>query len=67
MKKRGKLITCTGCSGHGVVSGYTIGGTDFLGPEECNECGGNGTQYMYSNGSLAMFKGGPMRGRICLK
>ncbi len=61
MKHEGyKNIACWICSGHGVVSRYSMG--DFEGPEECDTCGGNGSVIRYKSGTLAKFPGGPFIG-----
>ncbi len=60
---KGKWIKCSDCGGHGVVSGYTIGGTDFTGAEECSHCAG-GRQWLYPSGHIAQYPGGPMAGRL---
>ena len=60
--KEGMWILCSSCSGHGQVSWYSQ--DDFLGPEECYECDGKGVIWLYPNGALAKFKGGPLLGRI---
>lgn len=56
-------IACPACGGAGLVSAYTVGGTDFDGADECRHCAG-GTRAVYANGALAQFPGGPLRGRL---
>lgn len=58
---RGEWIQCSACAGHGVVSGYTMGG-DFAGPMECRGCC-NGGVWRYPSGALAKYPGGPFVGR----
>ena len=62
MCSNGQWIQCSACGGYGVVSGYTLGGTDFTGPEECGSCA-NGQIWQYPSGALAQYPGGPFVGR----
>lgn len=61
-RAKGKWIRCSSCGGHGLVSGYTLGGTDFLGAEECRHCS-SGRIWRYPSGVLALYPGGPLCGR----
>lgn len=54
---------CWGCGGHGLVSEYTLGGTDFLGAMDCRTCKGTGTVSVHNaSGMMAAYPGGPARG-----
>ncbi len=56
--------SCVRCSGHGVVSSYTFDGSDFLGPEECDDCGGYGVVWVHrKTGTMAQYPGGRLMGR----
>ena len=57
-----RLIRCVNCSGYGQVSAYTLDGSDFLGPEECRECGGSGQLWISPKDRIADYPGGPFRG-----
>lgn len=57
-----RIITCPACDGHGMVSVYTIGGTDFDGAGECDDCNGTGNVYVSSRDRLAKWLGGPFLG-----
>jgi hypothetical protein len=47
------------------VSSYTYSGDDFLGPEECGDCGGSGRIYIHrKTGTVAAYPGGPLMGRL---
>jgi hypothetical protein len=48
---------CGNCGGHGMVSSY--GWNDFLGPEECDHCGGTGVQWRTPRGRYVLYPGGP--------
>lgn len=56
----GTAIKCTTCSGHGVVSSF------YNYPEacECKDCNGSGQNWVYPNGTLAKYKGGPLLGSM---
>lgn len=59
---------CSGCGGHGIVSGYTLGGTDFVGAEECDDCNGGGVIYIHRRtGTIAEYPGGRLLGRLSKK
>lgn len=60
-------IPCPRCGGFGVVSEYTLGGTDFLGPAECGNCEGNGVLWRHETGTIAVYPGGPLRGKISMR
>lgn len=55
---------CSGCGGHGQVSGYTADGSDFTGAEECKECNGTGRVFISPKGAIAQWPGGPFVGRL---
>jgi len=59
---RWKALDCPSCGGRGVVSAYTFGGTDFLGPGECPHCN-SGVIFVSEGDRVADFPGGPFRGR----
>lgn len=61
---RWREISCV-CGGHGIVSDY--GGGDFNGAKECAECGGSGRQFLSDKGVIAIYPGGPLRGRLTKK
>ena len=61
-RAKGRWIQCSYCGGHGVVSGYTFSGDDFLGAEECRHCS-SGRIWRYPSGALALYPGGPLCGR----
>ncbi|MBE3040553.1 MAG: hypothetical protein IMZ62_17280 [Chloroflexi bacterium] len=67
MKRKWHTITCAACGGAGMVSEYTCGGDDFLGPKECDCCGGSGEQWVSPQGRIADYPGGPFRGRATEK
>ena len=58
-----RTITCPGCGGKGVVPSYTLGGGDFLGPEECGACSGSGRVYVSPKDRVASWPGGPFQGQ----
>lgn len=56
---------CSSCDGHGMVSQYTHSGDDFLGAEECRDCGGKGYIFLHEkSGILAEYPGGSLVGRL---
>jgi DnaJ-class molecular chaperone len=63
MMKRWTKILCHGCDGHGLISAYTIDGSDFLGADECKTCNGSGQLFQSSKGVLVQWPGGPFMGR----
>ena len=56
-----RTIECGNCGGGEVVSDYTMGGSDFLGPKECDWCGG-GVLWVLPSGHMFAWPGGPARG-----
>ena len=55
-KPNGKEISCSWCSGHGLI-------LDMHGePAECSYCEGTGSAWRYPNGTLAQWYGGPLMG-----
>lgn len=56
-------VQCVSCSGYGLKSLYTMGGTDFDGATECRQCDGNGVQWRSPNGRYAVWPGGRFVGR----
>ena len=64
IKKKWRTIECLSCSGKGIVSSYTTSGSDFLGPKECNDCGGAGQCWISPNGRYADYPGGKFRGSL---
>lgn len=62
-RKKWRTVPCSNCDGKGVVSVYTLGGTDFDGPGECRDCSG-GVQYVTRTGRLVQYPGGPFCGRL---
>ena len=59
-----RQIKCADCSGHGLVSSYTADGSDFTGADECRACAGSGSVWVSAKGTLALYPGGPFRGRL---
>ena len=59
-----KKIQCSSCGGHGLVSSYTLDGSDFLGAEECSDCRGAGVVFVSTKGTIAQYPGGPFLGRL---
>lgn len=55
-------MQCSDCGGHGLVSSYSA--NDFEGAAECNVCEGSGFIFVYSNGRLAKWPGGPFLGSL---
>ena len=54
-----KRERCFVCYGTGMTSDYGTGG-DFLGPKECDTCGGGGSYWVTPNGKAhAQWPGGP--------
>lgn len=67
-KRKWRTEPCPGCSGFGVVARYTLGGSDFDGPEECEDCNGSGVQWVHRRtGTIAQYPGGPLMGRHAAK
>lgn len=58
-----RATMCPHCDGKGVVSSYTLGGSDFLGPAECSMCGGSGRVYISPKDRVASWPGGPFQGQ----
>lgn len=52
-----KNVGCPDCSGYGC----NLEEPDV---KECKTCAGSGALYEYENKTLALYKGGPMRGRM---
>jgi hypothetical protein len=50
---------CSSCGGHGMVSSYTLDGSDFLGAEECRSCAGAGMYWRTPRGRHVLHPGGP--------
>ena len=50
---------CGACGGYAVVSSYTLDGSDFLGPEECDRCAGAGAYWRTPQGRYVLYPGGP--------
>ena len=57
-----KNIQCVACGGHGLLGDWG-NGEDFYGPRECNDCFGSGRIWKSPKGYLAIYPGGPFRGR----
>jgi hypothetical protein len=57
-------VDCCDCVGHGVVSVYSLGGTDFDGAGECRKCGGTGEMWLSPQGRLAEYPGGKFLGSV---
>lgn len=57
-KIKGKEVVCSRCSGHGQITTWSFGVKE---PEECPDCHGNGTLWLYPSGTLAAYYGGPFR------
>ena len=57
-----RTVRCPSCGGGGLVSAYTIGGTDFLGADECNRCA-NGDLWILPSDHTALYPGGPFAGK----
>ena len=55
MDSKWKLVTCSSCSGHGLVDGYDAG------PQECRRCNG-GQLCIRPNGAVFHYPGGPAAG-----
>ena len=60
---QGGWIECSECGGCGLISVYSA--TDFEGADECRECSG-GRLWRYASGVIALYPGGPLRGRTTL-
>jgi len=60
-KVKWRTIPCS-CHPSGMVSRYAADNGDFLGPEECPECGGTNRLFVTPTDRLAMYPGGPFRG-----
>ncbi len=58
-----RIVKCDECDGRGVVSSYTLGGTDFEGAKVCPTCRGNGQLYITPTGRIAQYPGGRFVGR----
>jgi len=55
-----KRERCFCCHGTGMVSDYGAFGEDFLGPKECDCCGGGGSYWVTPSGKAhAIWPGGP--------
>ena len=52
-----KTERCPICYGTGMVSDYSW--SDFLGPKECDSCGGNGRYWITPKGRHVVYPGGP--------
>jgi DnaJ-class molecular chaperone len=52
-------VRCCMCSGTGMQSQYSLDGSDFEGPEECNSCGGRGQLWVIPKGRHVLYPGGP--------
>lgn len=59
-----RVVSCSACGGHGLVSKYTIDGSDFEGADECGVCMGSGRIWATPKGALARWPGGPFVGRL---
>jgi len=59
-KPRGKYVRCDRCDGHGQISSWQFGVKE---PDECPDCGGGGSLWLYPKGALAKYYGGPLIGR----
>lgn len=57
--KKGKSIPCARCGGHGLVSSWSFGVKE---PDECGDCGGSGSNWLYPSGIVARFYSGPFIG-----
>jgi len=57
---KGKQIRCDHCDGQGVVQGKFFDPW----PKECRWCAGNGTQWLYPGGAIAVCYGGPLVGHL---
>jgi len=55
-------IRCGHCGGHGLRADYG-NGEDFYGPKSCDECNESGFLWRSAKGVLALYPGGPFRGR----
>lgn len=53
---------CGNCGGHGIVSDYGMG-DDFYGPKDCDSCDGAGSVWISSGDRVALYPGGPLKGR----
>ena len=60
---KGEEIKCFECEGHGLTCNYG----DLENVRECRECNGSGVNWLYESGSLAMYAGGPLKGRVTSK
>jgi hypothetical protein len=58
-----RIIGCPNCLGHGLVSDYG-NGEDFYGAKECPDCFGRGSLSVSEKGTLAVYPGGPLRGKL---
>ena len=56
--KGGRNIRCLNCADHGILD------ASYHNPKECPECLGTGANWLYKNGSLAKYKGGPLIGSM---
>jgi len=56
---------CSNCSECGLISAYTFSGDDFLGADDCPDCGGKGFIYIHNkSGVITEWPGGPFLGRL---
>ena len=58
--KKGQQITCSRCYGKGVRAVWSFG---VLEPDECENCGGSGLNWLYPGGAIARYYSGPLIGR----
>ena len=54
----GKSITCATCNGHGKLQHVVNRHSD-----ECGDCGGGGSNWLYNGGAIAKYYSGPLVGR----
>jgi DnaJ-class molecular chaperone len=52
-------VSCSMCNGTGMQSQYSLDGSDFLDPEECDSCGGQGQLWVTPKGRHVLYPGGP--------
>lgn len=56
----GRHIKCATCNGSGLVASFSEGANW---PDECEDCGGSGRNWLYPGGAIARYYSGPFIGR----
>jgi DnaJ-class molecular chaperone len=52
-------VPCCMCNATGMQSQYSLDGSDFLGPKECDSCAGTGQLWVTPRGRHVLYPGGP--------